>query len=141
MTNELEEKILSQSKDERILNSTIECFYQDKQELDKYKKSTDSYGKEIKELMQKLNKTEFETDNGLLEAKITIQNREDFNEDKLIQKLKDLGKTDIIQTKEYIDMDMLENAIYQDYIDASELTDCKVSKQVTVLKVSKKKGK
>lgn len=127
-----------EDKKERLLNSTIECFYEDKQQLDNYKKSTDEYNKEIKKLMNELNKTEFETDNGLI-AKINVQNRESFNEDKLIEKLKELDGTSAIKTKEYVDMDELEDLIYNGQIDASELTPCKVSKEVITLKVSERK--
>lgn len=137
----MEEKILNllnENKAERLLNSTIECFYNDKQKLDNYKKSTEEYNKEIKKLMNQLNKTEFETDNGLV-AKITVQNRESFNEDKLINTLRKLGITAPIKTKEYVDMDELENEIYNGFLDASELTSCKVSKEVVTLKVSERK--
>lgn len=125
-----------ENKEERLLNSTIECFYQDKQQLDKYKKSTEEYNKEIKELMSKIDKTEFETDNGL-KAKISLQKKESFNEEKLIQKLKDLNGFTAIKTKEYVDMDELENLIYNGHIDAGQLTSCKQVKEVKVLKVTK----
>ena len=134
----MDEKILNQDKIERLLNSAIECFYADKKQLDIYKKSTEEYNKQIKETMNQLNKTEFETDNGLI-AKITIQNRESFNEDKLIAKLKELKGNAAIKTKEYVDMDELENLIYNGELDASELTSCKVSKEVITLKVSERK--
>ena len=127
-----------ENKEERLLNSTIECFYQDKQQLDKYKKSTEEYNKEIKELMSKIDKTEFETDNGL-KAKISLHKKESFNEDKLIQKLKDLNGFTAIKTKEYVDMDELENLIYNGHIDAGQLTSCKQVKEVKVLKVTKLK--
>ena len=130
--------LVSASKDEILLNSVIESFYEDKKQLDNYKKSTDEYNKEIKKLMSELNKTEFETDKGLV-AKITVQNRESFNENKLISKLKELNGTSAIKTKEYVDMDVLEDLIYNGKINASELTSCKVSKQVVTLKVSERK--
>lgn len=135
-----EEKILSQSKDERVLNSTIECFYEDKQLADKYKKSAEEYNKEIKQLMSTINKNEFETDSGLI-AKISIQKRESFIEEALLQKIKELKVPGIIKTKEYVDMDLLEDAIYNEKLDASELTTCRKIQEVVTLKVSKKKGK
>ena len=134
----MDEEILNQDKIERLLNSAIECFYADKKQLDIYKKSTEEYNKQIKETMNQLNKTKFETDNGLV-AKITVQNRESFNEDKLINTLRKLGITAPIKTKEYVDMDELENEIYNGFLDASELTPCKVSKEVVTLKVSERK--
>lgn len=121
------------------LKELVRLFYEDKQQLDNYKKSTEEYNKSIKDIMNELDLTEFE-DNGLV-AKIGVQNRESFNEEKLIEKLKSLNINGVIKTKEYVDMDALENAIYNELLDASELTPCKEVKVVTTLKVTKKKGK
>lgn len=121
------------------LKELVRLFYEDKQQLDNYKKSTDEYNKDIKEIMGQLDLTEFESDD--LVAKIGVQNRESFNEEKLIDKLKALNVEGVIKTKEYVDMDALENAIYNELLDASELTPCKEVKTVTTLKVSRKKGK
>lgn len=129
---------VSEYRAEQILSNTIEAFYDDKQQLDFYKKETDKQNKEIKEAMSKLNKTEFETDNGYI-AKITVQKRENFNEDKLLAKIKDLGVEGIIKTKEYIDMDALEDAIYNERLNASELSNCRESKETITLRVSKNK--
>lgn len=126
--------------EEKILNLIIKCFYEDKQKLDIYKKSTEKYNSEIKELMSKLDKDVFETDDGLL-AKMSIQQRESFDEDKLIEKLKALNGHTAIKTKEYVDMDELENLIYNGHLDASQLSNCKIVKKVITLKVNKRKGK
>ena len=135
-----EERILNSTNEERILNSTIECFYEDKQLADKYKKSAEEYNKEIKKLMSTINKDEFETDSGLI-AKISVQKRESFIEEALLQKIKELKVPGIIKTKEYVDIDLLEDAIYNEKLDASELTTCRKIQEVVTLKVSKKKGK
>lgn len=121
------------------LNEQIKLFYADKEELDKYKKSTDEYNKQIKDLMQQLNTNIFATDNGLI-AKIIVQNRDSFIEDKLLLKLKELGITTPIKTIEVVDYSELENVIYNGQLDASELTNCKENKKVVTLKVSEKKG-
>lgn len=131
---------INEVNEERILNSTIECFYEDKQLADKYKKSAEEYNKEIKQLMSTINKNEFETDSGLI-AKISVQKRESFIEEALLQKIKKLKVPGIIKTKEYVDMDLLEDAIYNEKLDASELTTCRKIQEVVTLKVSKKKGK
>lgn len=135
-----EDKILSQSNDERVLNSTIECFYEDKQLADKYKKSCESYNLEIKELMSKLDTDQFETDSGLV-AVISHKYSQSFNENKLLNKLKKLNAEGIIKTKEYVDMEALEDAIYNKRIYASELSDCRETKETIALKVTKKKEK
>ena len=124
---------------EETLQSLIENFYEDKLQLDRFKKETDKENKEIKEIMNELNVDSFETGNGIV-AKVSIQNRESFMDDRLIAKLKQLGVTSPIKTVEIVDMDELENVIYNGLLNAAELTDCKQVKQVTTLKVSKKKG-
>lgn len=128
------------SEKEDLLNDIIIGYYCVKNKADEYKKQVEDYNKDIKKTMKELNKTEFETDNGLI-AKVTTQKRESFDEDKLIQKIKDLGVEGIIKTKEYIDMDELENKIYRNELNASELTDCKVCKEVVTLKVTERKDK
>lgn len=126
---------------ESELKELVRLFYEDKQQLDSYKKSTEEYNEKIKESMYTLNIDEFSDDDTGLIAKIGIQNRESFNENKLIEKLKSLNIEGVIKTKEYVDMDALENAIYNELLDASELLPCKEVKVVKTLKVSKKKGK
>ena len=121
------------------LADLIRGFYQDKQVLDNYKKSTDEYNKEIKERMTQLNMNEFVTSEGIV-AKIIVQNRDSFIESKLLNKLKELGATKAIKQIEIVDYDVLEDLIYNNELDASELSGCKENKEVITLKVSKKKG-
>lgn len=121
-----------------LLEEQIQNFYADKQQLDYYKKVTDDRNKSIKNMMQELEKSEFVTSDGIV-AKMNVQKRESFIDDKLILKLKELGVTTPIKTIEVVDMDELENVIYNGNLDASELTGCKQIKEVVVLKVSKKK--
>lgn len=125
--------------EEKILNLEIENYYENKKMLDSLKEDVDNRNKEIKSLMQKLEINDFETDNGT-KAKITTQKRESFIEDKLLLKLKTLGITEPIKTIEVIDYDELENAIYNNKLDASILTDCKQVKEVVTLKVTRRRG-
>lgn len=124
---------------EENLNNLIDLFYTEKQQLDELKKSTTEYNKEIKEGLQELGVAEFITDTGLT-AKMNVQKRESFNDEKLIQRLKELGATGAIKTVEVVDYDRLEDAIYNDELDATKLSDCKEVKEVVTLKVTKKKG-
>lgn len=121
-----------------LLDSTINCFYEDKKLADKYKKSSEAYNAQIKELMSTMKTTMFETSTGLI-AKLITQNRESFIDELLLAKIKELDIPGIIKTKEYVDMDALENAIYNGQLNASELSSCREIKQVVTLKVSQKK--
>lgn len=120
------------------LDTTINSFFKKKEKLDYYKKETDLENKHIKELMTKLDLKEFETDNGLI-AKMTISERESFNEPSLIEKLKELDKLDAIDLVEVINWDKIEDMIYNGKLDASILAPYKEVKEVVTLKVSKKK--
>lgn len=137
--------ILDQNKtngvnEHRLLNTKIEGFFKDKQKLDIYKKYTETANQEIKDLMHKLNINEFETDSSLI-AKLTHKQSESFNEEKLLAKMKELNIPGIIKTREYVDMEALENEIYNENINASELASCREIKETVALKVSKKKEK
>ena len=96
---------------ENVLNLTIQEYFKNKERQDHFKTLVDRDNKKIKEKMKELNIQNFETDNGLT-AKITIQNRDKLDEERTIAKLKALGLTSAIKTKEYLDMDELENLIY-----------------------------
>ena len=107
--------------------------------------------KEVKNDVDELNKA---IKAAMLEgnlATLTEQKREDFDEDKLITLFKknldtnpELAKC--IKTKEYIDMEALENLIYNAEIDNNIVTEmgrCKVEKVTQVLRIkkdTKKKG-
>jgi len=124
------------------LEKLIPVYYDNKQNLDFYKKECDAGNAEIKKLMAEQNIKDYEVD-GIV-AKYVIQNKESMNEEALLKLLKEKGYTNVIKTKEYVDMDALENALYHDEIDKDtvvEMDKCKEVKEVIQLRVSKKKVK
>lgn len=122
------------------LRLAIENYYSAKTKSEDYKKFADTFNKQIKEVMKILNKTEFETTDGLI-AKVTTQNRESFDEPALIQKLKEIDKSDVIDLVEVINWDKVEDMIYNGKLDATILSPYKQTKEIVTLKVNKKKGK
>ena len=124
------------------LKTLVPSYYENKQNLDFYKKQCDAENSEIKKLMAEQKLKDFEVD-GIV-AKYIIQNKETMVEEKLIALLKSKGYTDVIKTKEYVDMDALEDALYHDVIDKDtvvEMDKCREIKEVIQLRVSKKKEK
>ena len=124
------------------LETLIPIYYDNKQNLDFYKKECDAQNAEIKKLMaeQDIKEAEFL---GIV-AKYVIQKKESFNEEALLKLLKDNGYTNVIKTKEYVDMDALEDALYHDTIDTDTIVamdKCKEVKEVVQLRISKKKVK
>lgn len=123
------------------LDTLIPAYAKNKAMLDDYKKICDDENKQIKELMDE---GSYET-NGWKATK-SIQHRETMNEDKLLDLLRKAGfsQSSIIKTKEYVDMDELESAIYKGLIEKDillEIDKCRESKEVITLKVTKIKEK
>lgn len=136
------------------LNELIPAYAQNKQEMDDYKKICDEQNKAIKNCMneQKLS----EATVGGYTAKITVQHREKMNEDALLAVLgtsivKDESGVDvdprvlgIIKSREYVDMDALESAIYKGLIPTDVLMNmdsCRETTDVCTLRVTKAKKK
>ena len=134
------------------LEDLIVQYAENKYQLDALKSVCDTDNKLIKAQMAKQNLTD-KTAGGYI-AKRVIQTRESFNEDKLLAIFKSAcadgritkeTRSAIIETKEYINFDALENAIYQGDITKDillELDSAKEIKTVETLRISKiKKGK
>lgn len=117
-----------------MLERLIPLYLENKTEMANRKKYVDRYNSEIKQIM---------TDAGMqtaivgnTKATCTISERVDFIDEALIAKIKELGIKGIIKKREYVDMNALENAIYNKKIDPIELADCQTKKQVVTLRIS-----
>lgn len=127
-------------KQPKTLEVLIPSYYQNKQELDSYTKICNEENGMIKELMANDNKDVCEV-SGII-AKRTVCKRESLNEDKLIEVLRKHNIEGVIQTKEYVNMDALEDYLYNSTISpelAKELDDCRKVTEVVQLRVSRKK--
>jgi hypothetical protein len=125
------------------LSESIEKYGVNKAEMDTYKKICDAENKKIKELMAE---TELKTfDSESYTAKITEVDKSYVDEAKLLGVIHSNNIPDslgIIKTKEYIDEDALESAIYNGLISddvMGQISDCKVPKKEIRLNISKKK--
>lgn len=124
------------------LATLIESYILNKENEKIYKDNASVENTQIKEIMHSRNITEFSTNSGT--ATITEQQKETFIEDALIEFLKTNNiADDIVKTKEYVDFDALESAIYHEKISkdlVKKMASCKETKTTTVLRISKKKG-
>lgn len=124
------------------LEKLVESYIVNKRNEEDFKKQASAENTQIKELMHEYNLTEVSTSLGT--AKITEQEKVTFIEDKLIEFLKSNKiADDIVKTKEYVDFDALESAIYHGKISdelVQSMSDCQEKKITTVLRISKKKG-
>lgn len=124
---------------EEKLRELIQRYQLNKSEMDSYKNVVDKDNKEIKMIMLESQLSEFIV--GDIKATCSVSEREDFIEEALIEKLKEMKVDGVIKMKEYIDMDALENAIYNGELNAAELASCQTKKEVVTLRVTKIKEK
>lgn len=131
------------------LSDMVSAYADVKAREKEVKNDVDELNKAIKAAMLEGNLSE--AHGGGYVATLTEQKREDFDEDKLIALFKNNLDTNpelakCIKTKEYIDMEALENLIYNAEIDNNIVTEmgrCKVEKVTQVLRIkkdTKKKG-
>lgn len=125
------------------LDTLIPQYAENKAILDDYKKICDTENKQIKDIMD-----EGSYEAGGYKATKSVQVRESMNEDKLLDVMhnhREVAELNgIIKIKEYIDMDMLESAIYNKQIDKDmlmEIDKCRETKEVVTLRISKVKEK
>ena len=119
------------------LDDLIPLYYEHNELVKKHKKIADKANKEIKETMAKQGITEFAT-NGLV-ATVSVSERVDLMEDVLMEKIKELGIEGIIKTREYIDMDALETALYNGLSNPAMLAQAQTKKEVVTLRVRQEK--
>ena len=124
---------MTQNEAIKQLQELIPIYHANKLELDSYKKLTDKDNKKIKELM--LGNDINEVIAGDVKATLSISCKYDFIEDKLLDTLKQLGITDVIETKEIVNMDALESAIYNGRLSAAVLDTCREKKETVTLRV------
>lgn len=123
------------------LDDLISKYAENKEKLDAFQKLTEAENKEIKFLMKSSGETEHISDD--YKAAYIVSTRESMNEDMLLEIAHRYG-IPIIKTKEYIDFDALESAIYGNRIPNNvlmEMDKAKTKKEVVTLRITKlKKG-
>ena len=124
---------------EKLVHLVTDYIY-NKDKESEFKKMASDQNTEIKAIMTELNITDVVTDAGT--AILSERTNEDFIEEKLIAFLKERGiADDIVKTREYVDFDALESAIYHEKISGNNLKDmdsCKEKKVTQVLRIKKR---
>lgn len=132
---------------EEELDKLIASYVLNKSEFDSLKKITERDNGRIKDMMLELNLSERQVGDRIVRR--VVQERESLNEERLLELVKTKCPQEVqdrlIKTREYIDTDCLEDAIYTGTVSPEFLIDmdtCREVKQVVTLRVSKvKKGK
>lgn len=120
------------------LDKLVPQYAQTKQQADTYKKQSDKENAEIKSIMTSLALQHYEA--GGYKVVRSVQKRESINEEQLIEIAHKYNIPDVIKTKEYIDFDALEKAIYDGNISQDvllEMDKAKDAKHVVQLRISK----
>ena len=127
------------------LEQLIPKYALNKGELDSYKKLCDADGNRIKQLMTENDEDEF-TAAGYTAKKI-IQHRETMVEERLLKlfhSVEGIEHLGLIKTKEVVDFDALEAALYNAELPTEvleQLDSCRETKEVVTLKVTTKRKK
>lgn len=121
------------------LDTLIPQYAANKSELDSYKKICDNENAQIKAIMKDFVVPSYEA--GGYKATYTISERESLNEEMLLEILGgDARAIGIIKTKEYVDFDALEKAIYNGLLPGEtllEMDKAREVKEVVTLRVTK----
>ena len=129
------------------LDELVPRYGDEKTEMDRYKKLCDADNAEIKSIMSDLAIQHYTA--GDYKVTRSVQERESMDEDLLLTLLQnspepEIRLSGIIKTKEYVDFDALEAALYKEKLPKSvllEIDKARTVKLVTTLKVSKVKKK
>lgn len=123
------------------LDELIPRYAANKSELESYKKICDKENAQIKAVMKSFVVQNYEA--GGYKASYSVSKRESMNEEMLLQIAHMHGIPEIVKTKEYIDFDALEHAIYNGQISDEvlmEMDKAKETKEVVTLRISKVKN-
>lgn len=124
------------------LDKLIPQYALNKLEMESYKKICDRENAQIKSIMKDFVITNYEV--GDYKANYIVSKRETMNEDILLEIAHNYGIPEIVKTKEYIDFDALEKAIYDGKLSQDillEMDKAKEVKEVISLKITKVKKK
>lgn len=122
--------------EDKELKQLVTQYIADKTLADQYKDLASDCNTKIKAAMETLGISECEDEDGDNLATVSEQVKETFNEDALIVYLKDYNcDVGIVKTKEYIDYDALEAALYHDRIPKDVVEGMLQFKEVKVTKV------
>lgn len=130
-----------------LLSMLIEVYAANKEKAADLKVLCDEQNAKIKDTMLKRGLTTVRSENCV--ANYVVRQNRSVDEDKMVAILMELDadaerfqELGVIKTKYYIDSEVLENAIYQGYLDQemlAKLDGCSTVKEVPTLVVKKRK--
>jgi hypothetical protein len=131
--------------DNEGLDVLIPEFGKDNDTVKELKKVLDAKGIKIKALMAELSENKYIAGDYI--ATYVVKESSSMDEDKLLKVFNEnrelADSLGIIKTKEYVDMDALESALYHNKLDdlLEDIGECKTTKRIPTLTVKKLKEK
>lgn len=119
------------------LKEIVPKFFKNKKSMDDLKKTVDKANAKIKQIMSEEQLEKIDIDNYSVVCSKTVKSN--FIDDMLIDKLKNLKAGYLIKTKEYVDTELLETAIYNGKINPEDIMDCQTTTETLRLTVKEKK--
>ena len=122
----------------RRLDDVCSQYYKNNQSYKSSKSANDVCGDNVKELFKEYGINKFVTADGI-RISITNTTKTSFCEEQLIPFLKECGLDSCVETREFVNIDALEDALYHGQLDPSKLAPFKEDKIVTRLNCTKAK--
>lgn len=119
------------------LKSDISTYYEVNNQVKSLKKSMDVLNKNIKEQLMQENLDHVEV--GGYSVKITTVSSVSFDPDILLALVKEIGRDDLIKTREYVDVDDIERLVYTGELNAKDVAPAQILKEQVRLNVGKVK--
>ena len=119
------------------LKKDISTYYEVNNQVKSLKKSMDVLNKNIKEQLMQENLDHVEV--GGYSAKITTVSSVSFDPDILLALVKEIGREDLIKTREYVDVDDIERLVYTGKLNAKDVAPAQILKEQVRLNVGKVK--
>jgi hypothetical protein len=124
MTNE--EIILTESQELEI-DSISEMYNEALNEYKSAEAKKEAFNSMLKQTLKDYGLTKYTSKSGI-SISVTSKPNIKWDEDKLLKFCKESNIADLVKTKEYVDMDALESAIYNDKIKAEDLKPFQIVK-------------
>lgn len=126
----------SQTQPTQNISTAVDDYIENKERADQYGAVAKKLNTTIKDYLKLNNLTECSGYTGSVYT--TVRKSESFDEDGLLKYLKDSGKdSGVVKTKEYIDYEALESAIYKGDIEAKDLNPYRIIKETVALNIKK----
>lgn len=120
------------------LENLVTQYHESNQRLKSLESSTELLKATLKTLLNENELTKFETTNGI-KVSLTTSSKITFEEELLLEFAKQTEIPELVKTKEYVDMNILEDAIYHKDINVEDLIPFK--KEVSIVRLNCRESK